>query len=353
MDTSSHSCAPEEIARWNRAFEANVVPNPLPERAWDEWLWESDLHERLTPAVMLHKGHLLGVLIARFRSRMQPELTRIRLGERFPSIIHGFIMVEDMSLRQLRDTAEDLQMHWPVYTRDWEAASQAVDAVMARLGYFLSLPITHGPPHPILADDPASLDPERPGQLSLPAIRRFTSLLCVLYRHLSLAALALNEEDDPELGPAPHPGVENHHVQAGLEDFYQHSMLADLPPAARLIYKQDFQGMYHCVTQVVYMHYPSYDRKNQITMEELRAPTAPLIHALSILTQFQPDAHIVYEDEALRRDKWNWVLLAGGALYLIDGARARVYTSRSLWALMQRSVLEPGAAAVAAGGDER
>ena len=40
-------------------------------------------------------------------------------------------------------------------------------------------------------------------------------------------------------------------------------MMADLPPAARIIYKQDFQGMYHCVTQVVYMHFPSYDRKQQ------------------------------------------------------------------------------------------
>ena len=347
MEPSSPSSAPEEIARWNRTFEAAIDPNPLPESAWDEWLWESDLHERLAPTMMLHKGHLLGVLIARYRSRRQPELTRVRLGERFPSIRHGFVLVEDMTLRQLRDTAEDLQMHWPEYTRhDLEACAWAADAVMARLGYFLSLPSSDrpgAPPPSILADDPASLDPERPGQLSLPAIRRLTSLLCILYRHLSLAALAVGEEDDPELGPAPHPGVENHHVQAGLEDFYQHSMLSDLPPAARIIYKQDFQGMYHCVTQVVYMHFPSYDRKNQLTLEALRSPTAPLINALSILAQFQPDAHIVYEDEALRRDRWNWVLLAGGALYLVDGARSRVYTSRSLWALMQRSVLEPGA----------
>jgi hypothetical protein len=324
-----------DIALWNRTFESDPDA-PLPSSVWDEWIWESDLHERLTPTMMLHRGHLLGILIARYRARHYPEAMRLRLSQLYPTIVHGHVMVEDLSLRQLRDTAEDVQMHWPLYTRDWEAASQVVDAVTARLGYLLNLPPSIAARSPLLADDPASLDPEHPGRLSVPALRRFTSLLCILYRHLSLASLAADEADDPELAPAPHPGVENHHLQAGMDDFYCHSMLADLPPAARIIYKQDFQGMYHCVTQVVFMHFPNYERRRQLSLEELQANDAPPFHALSLLAQLQPDARIVYEDEALNPNGWSWVLLSGGVVYIVDSTRARVYTSRSLWALMQK-----------------
>lgn len=324
-----------DISQLNRTFESNPDA-PLPESAWDEWVWDSDLHERLTPTMVLHRGHLLGILIARYRARHHPEATHLRLSQLYPTIVHGHIRVEDMSLRQLRDTAEDVQMHWPRYTRNWDSASQTVDAIMTRLGHLLNLPRSIAARSPLLADDPASLDPEHPGRLSVPALRRFTSLLCILYRHLSLASLADDENDDPELAPAPHPGIENHHVQAGLDDFYAHSMLADLPPAARIIYKQDFQGMYHCVTQVVYMHFPSYDRRRQLSLDELRADDAPPFHTLSVLTQLQPDARIVYEDEPLNPDGWSWVLLTGGTVYLVDATRTRVYSSRSLWALMKK-----------------
>jgi len=325
------------IAQWNRMLESGSF-DALPSSVWDEWIWESDMHERLTPQMMLNKSHLLGLLVARFRALRQPESMQVRLCQDLPNIVHGHIMVSDMTVRQLRETAEDLQMHWTRYSRDWDAASRAVDAVTARFGQLNLAPC----PPALWSDDPASMDPERPGCLSVPAIRRFTCLLCVFYRHLSLASLAISEQDDESLLRRPHPEVENYHVQAGLEDFYRHSMMADLPPAARIIYKQDFQGMYHCVTQVVYMHFPSYDRKQQYELQEVRDSAGP-IHTLSVMLQLHPDAHVIYEDETLRADKkWNWVLMSGGAVYLVSGARDRVYTAECLWSLMAKADDEGG-----------
>jgi hypothetical protein len=354
------------LSRWNLEFETGH--QTLSSEAWDEWLWGTDLHEKLTPVVSLNKAHLLGLLIARYKGRHHPECMQVRLFQLYPEIVHGQVAVQDQTLRQLRDTLEDLQIHWPLYTgKDWQAASQAVDAVMARFGQ-----LNLAPHHPALRDDPASLDPERPGWISLAAIRRFTSLLCVLYRHLDLAAAAEELEPVPGLllpppteSPSQHSktamtgemeeevgeemeererfGIESHHVQAGLDEFYIHSMLADIPPAARLIYKQDFQGMYHCVTQVVYMHYPNYDRRSQVSLEALRAGTgATAVNALSVLLQLEPDEKLVYEDDALEKDGWTWMLLTGGTVYLISPWRGVIYTSRCVWTLLdkQKSIMK-------------
>jgi hypothetical protein len=120
-------------------------------------------------------------------------------------------------------------------------------------------------------------------------------------------------------------------------------MLADLPPASRILYKFDFQGMYHCVTQVVYMHYPSYERRRQVDLARIRASDVPPVHTLAVLQQIYPEAHLAYEDEALLKQGWSWVLLAGGTLYLVHcpseprvSARdrtMRVFTCPCVWTL--------------------
>lgn len=296
----------EMLAQWNREFEAGS--SALPPEVWDMWLWNSDMHEPLTPAVVLTRNHLLGLLVARYKGKYSPHLMRVRLMDLFPTIVHGSAVVADMTLRQLRDATEDIQMHWAEYTeKDWEYTSRAVDALMTRFGE-----LNLAPAHSALRDDPPSLDVERPGWMTPVALRRFVSIFCVLYRHLHLAA-SVEELTDT----TPHPEVENYHIQAGMEEFYRHGMLVDLPPAARIMYKLDFQGMYHCVTQVVYMHFPSYDRRRQVDLERIRASDVESFHLLSALLQISPDSHFVYEDESLRPG-WNWVLLAGGALYLVE-----------------------------------
>jgi hypothetical protein len=321
------------IAKWNMEFESGSEW-ALPSEAWDMWLWGSDMHEPVTPRTPLSRNHLLGILIARYRGRYRAELMRVRLGDLFPDIVHGTVIVPEMTLRQLRDSVEDIQMHWEMYTQtEWESASLAVDALMTRFG---EINLAAG--SPALRDDPSSHDTDRPGWMSPAALRRFASLFCVLYRHLHLAAVS------SEVVPAvQNTDVHAHHVQAGVEEFYRHGMLADLPPAARIIYKMDFQGMYHCVTQVVYMHFPSYERRRQVGLEEIRSSSAAPVHTLSVLLQVHPEAHMVFEDDGLRKG-WNWVFLsAGGLLYLVhcpgeagESAQGmRVWSCACVWTLLE------------------
>jgi hypothetical protein len=274
---------------------------------------------------MLNKSHLLGLLIARYKARYEPEAMRFRLGEGLANIVHGSVLVQDLSLRQLRDTAEDLQMHWDRYCSvDWDQASVALDALVTRFGDLNLVPGL-----PALMDDPASLDPERPGWMTVAAIRRFTSLFQVLYRHVHLFGEAV------ELPPTnPNMDVQGFHVQAGLETFYEHSMLADLPPASRIIYKQDFMGMYHCVSQVVYMHFPNYERRKQPSLDGVREGADP-IATLSSAMQLRPDIKLAYEDDAIDPSVWTWVLLSGGSVFLVGPEREEIYGG-GVWSLFSK-----------------
>ena len=77
------------------------------------------------------------------------------------------------------------------------------------------------------------MDPERPGRLSYACIRRVTGLLLVMYRLQHLASVAVEV-------PETFSDMDIHtcHVQAAMDNFHLHSMHADLPPAARLMYEQ-------------------------------------------------------------------------------------------------------------------
>ena len=304
------------LAQLNRDFESNVPPPPT---VWEEWLWGSDPHEKLTVHVQLNKSHLLGILVARYRARYHPEF-QLRLSALWPQFVHGHDLVSTLSLRQLRDSMEDLQMHWAQYTEDWDKASQALDALIARFGALIDRP-------QCLRDDPASLDPTT-GRIGAQALRRFATLFLILYRHVELAFKAQELDSNP-----PHPGIETFHVEAGLDDFYNHRMLADSPPASRLIYKQDFAGMYNCVSQVVYMHFPNYERKRQKSLEEIRTGLHH-VNTLSCILQLYPEWKMAYEDEMLG-EGWTWVLLAGGTVYLVGPGRNEVLVARNIYSLMR------------------
>jgi hypothetical protein len=290
----------------------------LSEDTWMEWLWNSDPHATLSPK--FNRCHLLGLLIARYRAAFQPECMDLRLSEALPTIVHGSKVVSELSLRQLRDALEDLQLHWELHTREWDKAMSVLDALFARFGTINARPQAH--------DDLASIDPETPLRMGNPAIRRFVVTFCVLYRHAHLETTC---EDHDEDAP-PEDSVQPFHVQAGLDKFYEHAMFCELPPAARLIYKQDFAGMYHCVTQVVYFHYPDYERGRQKTLDEIRAGTSPR-HCLSVALELHPDMPVVMEDEMWQKG-WNWMLLSGGSVFLISPERG-IHRASNIWTLMR------------------
>jgi len=304
------------LGRLNRDLEAGRAT--LGEESWTEWLWGSDPHAELCPH--FNQCHLLGLLIARYRASFQPESMSLRLHDALPTIVHGSKVISELSLRQLRDALEDLQMHFSLHTRDWDKALAVLDGLLARFGALNLVPRAH--------DDLASIEPETPLRMGNAAIRRFTVTFCILYRHAHLEMTCVEHEEVPE----PETSIQTYHVQAGLDAYYEHSMFADLPPAARLIYKQDFAGMYHSVTQVVYFHFPDYARKKQLSLDEIRAGTPP-VNCLSAALELHPDIPLVMEDE-MWREGWNWMLVSGGHVYLIAPDRT-VHKAQSIWTLMR------------------
>jgi hypothetical protein len=110
-------------------------------------------------------------------------------------------------------------------------------------------------------------------------------------------------------------------------------MHMDLPPAARLLYRHEFAGFYNCISQVVYLHFPSYDRRVQVPLMQIRSGKEAPLHLLAPLMEMYPDIHLCYEDECLKPDAWNWVIM-GPRVYLARNTTQEIFYSRNLMAAL-------------------
>lgn len=112
-------------------------------------------------------------------------------------------------------------------------------------------------------------------------------------------------------------------------------MYANIPPASRVIYKQDFAGMYQSITQVVYCHFPDYARKGQFGLAGIRSGKSQL-HCLSVAMELRPYIPLALEDDAWK-EGWNWLLMLGGKVYLVPGDLC----SREYLAITRKGLLTP------------
>ena len=305
----------ENIALLNSALESG---SELPPTLWDQWLWKYDLAEPASAECMLNRMHLLGLIIARYRAMRESELANVCLS--LPGIVNFQANVAKLNPRQLKDVVDCLQMHWAQYmeTNPADTLLETVDACMVRFGGMNLGPCVY--------EDVNMRDPDSEHRMSQPTIRRFISIFCVLYRHLHMDHFATEPVEFANYEP-----IQNCHVQASQETFFKFAMHSDLPPAARLLYRQDFAGFYHCVSQVVYFHFPSYERPTQLSLDELRAGDSP-VFALAPVSEMYPEINVCFEDDTPNKDGWNWVLM-GRRVFLLkpDGS---VLGSSNLMALL-------------------
>jgi hypothetical protein len=299
------------VSHLNQLLESG---QDLPEDVWDRWLWHTDAAELATKDCLLNEMHLLGLIIARYRALREPKLADHVLN--IPLITHLRSRVYSLSPRQLRDVVEDLQMHWGAYIEDKSLADEladTVDACMARFGE-INLKATQ-------CDDVTMAESNGPPiRLSQSCIRRFVSIFFVLYRHLH----AFHNCVRPAAVDHAIPQIEEFHLQAGQETFNRYTMYMDLPPAARLIYRQDFAGYYNCISQVVYFHFPSYERRVQQPLDTVRAEQHPA-NTLAPLLEMYPDIKLIYEDEQLSDECWQWVVM-GARVYLVSPRKEFFYS---------------------------
>jgi hypothetical protein len=153
-----------------------------------------------------------------------------------------------------------------------------------------------------------------------------------------VASRLLAKAECVETADPPPSLIYNFHREASLDDFYDVSTAADCPVGAILQYKHRFRFLFHSVSQVVYFHYPSYQRRKQLALEELQATNAPHLHLLPLLAQVVADIPIVAEHSGLglrsthTRHPWAWAVLAQRVL-LVD-SDMRVFCARDLRTLL-------------------
>ena len=280
----------------NRMFESGLE---MPAELWEQWLWETDPQE---PAELLNKCHLLGLLLARYRGRYRAHLAELVPG--FETIVHAQTPVNEFGLRQVRDQLDDLQLHWNTYVQHLDKCHELLDALMTRFGM-----LCDAGPH----DDSESIDPN--GMISVAALRHFLAIFLILYRHVWLWNNCHEHKHEHQVS------INKYHVEASLDTFDTHSMVVQLPPAARLLYMQDFKGMYHNLSQVVYFHYPDYNAALQRPLDELQQGLS--YHSLAPLGQVCPDIPVLMEDEMPSHT--SWILISGGHVFLWHNKANIVY----------------------------
>lgn len=314
----------ENLASLNAAFESG---SDLPPSTWDTWLWKCDLAEPVSVDCMLNKMHLLGLLIARYRALREPTLANVCLS--LPGVVNFDANIAKLTPRQLKDVVDCVQMHWSSYVESIppDTLLETVDACMVRFGS-----INLGQ---CLYEDVNMRDSACEYRMNQSTIRRFVSIFCVLYRHLHMDHFAV----EPTVC-ASYEQIQDCHVQASQETFYRLTMHADLPPAARLLYSQDFSGFYHCISQVVYFHYPSYERPEQLSLSVLRDGGSP-VFTLAPVSEMYPEIHVCFEDDTLKPNAWNWILM-GKRVYLVR-PDSSVLGSSNLLTLLGAFVAETSA----------
>ena len=322
------------LSHLNRAVESGCQMEGL-EEVWKEWLWRSNPEEPFVPGILMNRCHLLGLLICRSKHLGSAEAGHAGLDQRMSLMPKA---PADMTLRELRDTFENVLIEWPRFLdrlaentnadRNLKAVLALVDACLARFGHLASHP---GPQE--VFDDASGTEPhasDGKSRITRPAMRRMLGGFLVMYRHLHLLSWA------EEVQPVPHDcGIRKHHMEASTDDFNILCMCMRLPVAARLNYKQDFPGMYNHVSQVVYFHNPQYERLRRVGLDKVSLGDP--MQVLPALCQIYPEIPLVYEEDNVDLSrptgKWMWMVLPG-RIYLL-GPDARVYHSENVTSLMR------------------
>ena len=129
----------------------------------------------------------------------------------------------------------------------------------------------------------------------------------------------------------------NHHSEASIDDFYEMSMVADCIVRSVTQYKHKFQFLFHSISQVVYYHFPSYERQRQQPMAFLEGYGISGTNLLPLLLQLNPNIPLFYEHTgagqraAYSAHPFSWVFMLGYILLVsLEGAAFCAEDLRSL-----------------------
>ena len=346
------------LAGLNRGLEEN---GELPLGTWHRWLWKCDPQAPLAKRVAVNEMHLMGLLLCRFwtmcdstvQHAMQNGVTVLRNHHTtWPEHEAERLVLmqkkpEDMTLRELRDTVDNLAIEFPAFAarlHSDENAGEHMAAIEALVTQcFSRLGILTAAIHSdSVLDDPMAAEQTDPGRFKLTKafIRRSICTFLALFRNMYMWKNATHIRADTADVSSLTQVFKKHHVEASNDDFHTLCMYATLPIGALLTYKTDFPGMYNHISQVVYFHNSKYERRQRPKIEEI--PKGDPLHVLPAIMQLHPDIALVYESDDMDITKpsteWKWAVFPG-MIYLID-PEAHVYHSPNIlqlyWVYLER-----------------
>jgi hypothetical protein len=318
----------------------------IPDSLWSKWVWGLDLLEEVSASEVLNESHLTGLILCRVAGMDQPHIGGGGLLGDFTVVDTPY---QSMSMRNLRDSVEHAQLHMHMLIKDetrLKVFPKHLKNLFARLGHLLC-------PLPFVTsaafDDMDSLEVSTDGKTTQTVtanwIRWLMNSFVIMFRHCEMRELL----EPPEM-VGPRLDIKDFHIEAGLDDFYRFSQHFDLPPAAVLQYSHDFPQMLNSVSQVTFYHFPSYERRLQISHAEVASGDAP-IYTLAAALSMLPDVTVVFEEESFgappgavghpRHAKAGWrIILGAGFIYLL-GPSGRLFHHTNLLELV-RAVPIPG-----------
>ena len=338
-------------------------------RVLDAWLTECDRAAPVTEESKYNEMHVVGLSVCALLHRCElpgyaQASLHTALGAHAPRVALHAELPSAMSWQQLADTVTALQLEFKA-TMTWDRASgyhtevdypALVLVLFKRAGFWLARQWRRVGEGGAAEEDAEALqglvDLDREGWRRVrPAC--VVQLLDGVHALLSLARLLLTAQL-VALHSADADAVRdevclyNHHREASIDDFYEMSMVADCMVGAVTQYKHKFQFLFHSISQVVYYHYPTYERQRQQPHDFLEGYGAPGTNLLPLLLQLAPDTPLFYEHTgaglraAYAAHPFSWAFMLDFIL-LLDRAGAAYCAEdlRSLLLLTLEPALEP------------
>ena len=126
----------------------------------------------------------------------------------------------------------------------------------------------------------------------------------------------------------------NHHREASLDDFYFLSMISDLSPGFVLQYQHQFRHLFHSITQVIFYHYPSYHRRKQLPLNQIKCKDSKPENVLPLAQQLYPHIPILHEHtnmgHAATHANYEYAWILCGKTCLLVSKDMKVYAAENI-----------------------
>jgi len=301
----------------------------------DQWLMDYDRSQNVCDTLKYNDMHLAGMgLCCLMHETPDPGFIGFDIAEKLHEYHDSILLhkrsLSEMSWRDLTDLVLGLQLEFSEVMQ-WDDASgfyaeidlpEILIAVMTRMGFWLShswKSVSTGDGAPADVDMDAItgiVDVDSEGWSSIRVGSVIHTLDCIhsilsLTKMLLEAQLVTGTYEDCKSTVS----LFNHHREASLDEFYEISMLADCLPGSVTQYKHQYRFLFHSVSQVIFFHWPSYQRKVQKAQEAIDCFQIEHMHILPLLMQVNPDIPVLFEHTGAgymhthKTHKFTWVCM--------------------------------------------